>query len=96
MDNCQVGVFASLCQNGMASLIDARLYLPEHWVSDTDRCDKVAIPEECQHYQSKYMLPRRQLTAEELAEIIHKRHQRRLSAKQSSTRRKWLWSNLTK
>jgi SRSO17 transposase len=51
VDNCQVGVFASLCQNGMASLIDARLYLPEHWVSDTDRCDKVAIPGECQHYQ---------------------------------------------
>ena len=35
-----------------------------------------------------HMLPRRQLTAEELAEIIHKRHQRRLSAKQSSVRRK--------
>lgn len=53
VDNCQVGIFASLCQNGMASLIDARLYLPKHWVSDTDRCDKVAIPEEYQHYQSK-------------------------------------------
>ncbi|MBK9663141.1 MAG: hypothetical protein IPO71_08935 [Nitrosomonas sp.] len=35
-----------------------------------------------------HMLPRRQLTAAELAEIIHKRHQRRLSAKQSSVRRK--------
>ncbi|HBV22106.1 MAG TPA: hypothetical protein DEF07_10380, partial [Nitrosomonas sp.] len=35
-----------------------------------------------------HMLPRRQLTAEELAEIIHKRHQRRLNAKQSSARRK--------
>jgi SRSO17 transposase len=35
-----------------------------------------------------HMLPR--------AEIIHKRHQRRLSAKQSSVRRKWLWSNLAK
>jgi len=34
-----------------------------------------------------HMLPRRQLTAEELAEIIHKRHQRRLSAKKSSARR---------
>lgn len=48
-----MGVFASLCQNGMASLIDARLYLPEHWVGDTDRCNKAAIPEEHQHYQSK-------------------------------------------
>lgn len=53
VDNCQVGVFASLCQNGMAILIDARLYLPEHWVSNPDRCDKAAIPEACQRYQSK-------------------------------------------
>lgn len=33
-----------------------------------------------------HILPRRQLTAEELAEIILKRHQRRSSAKQSSVR----------
>jgi len=33
-----------------------------------------------------HMLPRRQLTAEELAEIIHKRHQKRSNAKQSSVR----------
>ncbi len=31
----------------------ARLYLPEHWVSDTDRCNKASIPEEHPHYQSK-------------------------------------------
>ncbi|GJL76565.1 MAG: hypothetical protein NMNS02_26710 [Nitrosomonas sp.] len=42
-----------------------------------------------------HMLPRRQLTVEELAEIIHKRHQRRLDAKQFSARRKRLWNNLT-
>ena len=53
VDNCQIGVFASLCQNSMASLVDARLYLPEHWVSDSDRCKKAAIPEACQYYQSK-------------------------------------------
>ena len=46
VDNCQVGVFASMCQNGMASLIDAHLYLPEHWMGDTDRCNKAAIPED--------------------------------------------------
>ncbi|WP_090330497.1 transposase [Nitrosomonas sp. Nm51] len=53
VDNCQVGVFASLCQNSMASLVDVRLYLPEHWASDPGRCKKVAIPEGCRHYQSK-------------------------------------------
>lgn len=45
IDNYQVGVFASL--------IDARLYLPKHWMNDTDRCDKAAIPEKHRHYQSK-------------------------------------------
>lgn len=34
-----------------------------------------------------HMLPGRQLAAEELAEIIHKRHQRRSSTKQSSVRK---------
>ncbi|SER58438.1 DDE superfamily endonuclease, partial [Nitrosomonas sp. Nm51] len=53
VDNCQVGVFASLCHNDMASLIDTRLYLPQHWVNDPDRCKKAAIPEACRHYQSK-------------------------------------------
>ena len=31
VDNCQVGVFATLCRGEMASLIDTRLYLPEDW-----------------------------------------------------------------
>ena len=53
VDNCQVGVFASLCSNSMASLIDARLYLPEHWANDSERCKKAAIPDSAQHYQGK-------------------------------------------
>jgi SRSO17 transposase len=56
VDNCQVGVFASLCQGEMASLIDARLYLPEHWADDPERCNKVVIPKEAQCYQSKSTL----------------------------------------
>ena len=35
-----------------------------------------------------HMLPQRQLTTEDLAAIIHKRHRRRLSAKKSSAKRK--------
>jgi len=42
---------------------------------------------EVDHQAIQHMLPRKQLTAEELADIIHKRHQRRLSAKKSSARR---------
>ncbi len=53
LTNCRVGVFVSLCRNGMASLIDAHLDLPEHGVSDTNRFHKAAISEECRYYQSK-------------------------------------------
>ena len=56
VDNCQVGVFATLCRGESASLIDTRLYLPEHWTNDPKRCDKAAIPQEAQCYQSKNTL----------------------------------------
>jgi len=38
VDNCQVGVFASLCRGDIASLIDTCLYLPEHWAGATFLC----------------------------------------------------------
>lgn len=44
VDNCQVGVFATLCRGDMATLIDTRLYLPEAWCHDQARCQKAAIP----------------------------------------------------
>ena len=53
VDNCQVGVFATLCRGEMASLIDARLYLPKAWVEDEVRCRKTAIPVEARRYRSK-------------------------------------------
>ena len=56
VDNCQVGVFASLCRSEMASLVDARLYLPEHWANEPERCEKALIPKEAQCYQSKSAL----------------------------------------
>ena len=56
VDNCQVGVFATLCHGEMASLIDTRLYLPEDWADDPKRCDKAAIPKENQCFQSKSAL----------------------------------------
>ena len=53
VDNCQVGVFASLCRSEMASLVDARLYLPEHWANEPERCEKALIPKEAQCYQTE-------------------------------------------
>lgn len=43
-DNCQVGVFSVLSNGPDAALIGARLFLPDEWVSDPDRCRKAGIP----------------------------------------------------
>jgi SRSO17 transposase len=43
-DNCQVGVFSVLSNGPDAALIGARLFLPEEWVADPDRCQKAGIP----------------------------------------------------
>jgi len=56
VDNCQVGVFATLCRGDMATLIDTRLYLPEDWCDDEVRCRKAAIPKDAQRFQSKTQL----------------------------------------
>lgn len=56
IDNCQVGVFATLCRGDMAALIDTRLYLPEAWCGDDERCQKAAIPKDARHFRSKSQL----------------------------------------
>jgi SRSO17 transposase len=44
VDNCQVGVFASLGAEGHDVLVNAKLYLPGEWANDWGRCKKVRIP----------------------------------------------------
>ena len=53
VDNSQVGVFAALSHGETACLIDAELYLPEHWAKDAARCAKAGVPEEARVYRSK-------------------------------------------
>ena len=47
VDNCQVGVFASLC-NGIdrSNIVDFRLFLPDEWVNNPQRCKDAGIPRE--------------------------------------------------
>lgn len=53
VDNCQVGVFAALSNSKGASLVDTRLYLPESWTSDDERCRLAKIPADKREYQAK-------------------------------------------
>jgi SRSO17 transposase len=45
VDNCQVAVFAALVRGRYSTLIDTRLYLPQEWVEDPQRCRSAGIPE---------------------------------------------------
>lgn len=53
VDNCQVGVYASLCNAKRSTLIDERLFLPKDWVADVERCKKAGIPPEDMCYKTK-------------------------------------------
>lgn len=44
IDNCQIGVFATLGCGRFSTPIDNRLYLPETWTDDSERCQKAKIP----------------------------------------------------
>jgi len=56
VDNCQVGVFLAYSKGNKRTLIDFRLYLPEDWVDDKERCLKAKIPPEMINFKTKYDL----------------------------------------
>jgi len=56
VDNCQVGVYASLCNGKRSSLLDERLFLPKSWIKDKQRSEAAGIPEDQMRYRSKVEL----------------------------------------
>ena len=58
VDNCQVGVFSSLSNGGNATLIGARLLIPDEWIKDEQRCLKAGIPKDMIKAASKIDLAR--------------------------------------
>lgn len=56
VDNCQVGVYASLVWQCHSTLINCRLFLPESWTSDQARCEKAGIPPEACVFKTKQEL----------------------------------------
>ena len=53
IENCHVAVLACLSNNDFASMVDARLYLPQDWINDTGRCQKVELPEKSRVFKTK-------------------------------------------
>ena len=45
LENCQVGVFLAYITGKGHTLIDRRLYLPKSWADDSQKRDKVGVPE---------------------------------------------------
>jgi len=56
VDNCQVGVYASLVWQNHTSLINCRLFMPECWSKDTARCVKAGIPDDKRRHKTKLEL----------------------------------------
>jgi len=53
VDNCQVAVYSSLCNEENVSIIGVKLFLPEQWTQDKERCDKARIQAGEQVFKTK-------------------------------------------
>ena len=53
VDNGQVAVFGALSNGQFATPVDVRLYLPEQWVEDPDRCQQAGVPEDERQFRTK-------------------------------------------
>jgi SRSO17 transposase len=69
-DNGQVGVYAALSNKNKVSLINTRLYLPQCWIDDPERCKKAGIPQE-----QLYMRDKEELAIEMIDEAINQKLQ---------------------
>ncbi len=53
VDNCPGGVYAALGRGNRATLVDFRLYLPDVWTKDGERCKKAGVPEDSHEFKTK-------------------------------------------
>jgi SRSO17 transposase len=54
VSNSQVAVLGALSNGDFASMVDARLYLPQDWCEDADRCEEAGIPESERVFKTKW------------------------------------------
>lgn len=53
VENCQVGVYASLVNDTRAALVGEKLFLPESWAQDKKRCKIAGVPKAEQGHKTK-------------------------------------------
>ncbi len=51
--NCQAGMYLAYVSPLGRALVDKRLYLPESWTLDQDRCEAAGVPGEREAYRWK-------------------------------------------
>ncbi len=56
VDNCQIGVYASLVNKDCASFVGERLFLPKEWTEDGQRCEEAKIPKQARQHKTKLEL----------------------------------------
>ena len=56
VDNGQVAVFAALAKDHHVTPVDVRLYLPEEWTKDRDRCLAAGVPPDRMVFKKKVAL----------------------------------------
>ena len=70
--NCQAGMFLAYVSPLGRALVDKRLYLPESWTSDKDRCAAAGVPEERQELPAR----RPEMALEMLEKALERGHLR--------------------
>lgn len=53
IENCQVGVYLSMVNDNRAGLVDERLFIPEKWIRDKERCRAAGIPKTHTRFKTK-------------------------------------------
>jgi SRSO17 transposase len=61
IENCQLGVFLAYTTSKGRTLIDRELYLPKSWITDRQRCQEAAVPDNIE-FATKNILAQQMLT----------------------------------
>ena len=56
VDNGQVGVYMAYASRVEHTLVDTRLYLPQEWTNDKQRCRQAGVPQDEMRFRTRHQL----------------------------------------